>query len=230
MKRSSIFESLFYGTEDSSLLFEKYSKENAHLHRYMQTMNDEDELEDTDGYQEEEEIDQESKTSSQFSSGKILKRTTWLVHLSDNAEGISEEGFQEGRQDIRYLGLTRYQELSGEPGYNFAFVADSPDAEYAAESGKYGRDAVFFQNSGIVATHFGDSEDQVIFWGPDVDPSDMILAKRVGDRRDDSWIIVGKNGQYVFPRSPDNAVPYKKIVAWIRQNVHQYRRQLFGRR
>ena len=32
-----------------------------------------------------------------------------------------------------------------------------------------------FQNSGVHCYHYGDEENQVVFWGADVDPRDIIL-------------------------------------------------------
>ena len=40
---------------------------------------------------------------------KLLPRTTWLVHFSDNAEDIVQEGFKYGEDDYSDLALTTHK-------------------------------------------------------------------------------------------------------------------------
>jgi hypothetical protein len=147
---------------------------------------------------------------------KLIKRTTWLIHFSDQAHNITLNGFTHGVYEPDKLGLTTYytNDSKKHGGYNFAFEALSNDAIFAANKGKYGKHAVIFQNSGVKAWHDGDSENQIIFWGPDVHPSSIIeLRNHYGD-----WEVVGKN-RILFTGD------FERVVKWVILNFHQYRRQ-----
>lgn len=167
---------------------------------------------------------------------KLIERLTWLIHFSDEAPSIARGGFQYGVDQMDRLGLTKwmgeYQKEHG--GYNFAFKADSRYAFHAASGhrgqAKYGRHAVMFQNSGVIAYHFGDEEDQVIFHGSDVDPRDIILLMEVyGD-----WIVMPhptKASRYPGQLSKEEGVfrgDFEKVVKWVMQNHRQYARVITG--
>lgn len=121
---------------------------------------------------------------------KLLPRSTWLVHFSDEAQAIAQSGFVYGVDQMDKLGLTRWLsdfDKSGE-GYNFAFQAGSRDSTFAASKGKYGRDCVMFQNSGVSLYHHGDEEDHVAFYGPDVDPRTIVLLRK----REGEWFVMNR--------------------------------------
>jgi hypothetical protein len=140
-----------------------------------------------------------------------------LVHFSDHARKIAQNGFIYGSDDMSKLGLTTYytKDSKSHGGYNFAFEAQSRDASNAASQGSYGRHAVMFQNSGARAWHMSDEEHQVIFWGQDVDPRSIIeLRNDHGD-----WVVT--NGTRDF-YSGD----FDQVVKWVIANHSQYRRAL----
>jgi hypothetical protein len=120
------------------------------------------------------------------------------------------------------LGLTRYLSDHDKSfgGYNFAFTAGGRHASFAAHKRKYGRDAVMFQNSGVVVDHHGDEEEQVIFHGTDVDPRDIVVLRYLeGD-----WCVLGSdNDRPLFKGTFDAA------EKWVRSNFQQYRRALTRR-
>lgn len=98
---------------------------------------------------------------------QLLPPPTPLVHWSNSTRQIYKRGFQFGCEDIQRLGLTTYRRRRTVcPGYNFAFLADSGEAENSER--KYGDSAVLFRSSGVQAYHSGDEETQVIFWGPSI--------------------------------------------------------------
>jgi len=135
-----------------------------------------------------------------------LVRPTWLVHFTDDPESIQSDGFQYGWDSTEGLGLTTHFTDNARkrgPGFNFAFVLGSRDADRAASSGKYGKEAVVFWAGGVEAYHYGDEEDQVIFWGPEVDPS-RIFAVRHDD--DNDWYVEDASGRVVF--GVDRYAPY----------------------
>ncbi len=148
---------------------------------------------------------------------KLLPRDTWLVHFSDHADQIIHHGFTHGSHDSRNLGLTTYykHDSKKDGGYNFAFEATS---RYAASGSKYGRNAVMFQNSGVKAWHNSDEEDQVIFWGPDVNKRDLVLLRcEYGE-----WLVVSRDGKTLFKGD------FEPVVKWVIANHQQYRRAIFG--
>lgn len=157
-----------------------------------------------------------------LSDRKLLKRTTWLVHFSDDAYYIATEGFKKGVDDIGRLGLTSYLSKNEKEygGYNFAFIANSKSAKFAAMTHKYGSDAVLFQNSGVQAWHFGDEEYQVMYFGPNVNPKNIIYLKNDGG----DWAVKSK-------RTDENLYvgDYEKCVEWVIKNYDQYRRHLTGK-
>jgi hypothetical protein len=154
---------------------------------------------------------------------KLLDRETWLVHFSDRAHDIARNGFTIGMDQMDQLGLTTWFKDAAKKygGYNFAFLADSRDAIYAAYKHKYGSDAVLFQNSGVHVHHWGDEEDQVIFWGRDVNPADIVLLSRDGD----VWTVNSIDGR----RDPFQG-KYQECVDWVMKNHRQYQSVIAGRR
>jgi hypothetical protein len=159
---------------------------------------------------------------------RLLPAQTWLVHFSDNAYDISREGFMFGMHDVSKLGLTtHYSNKSFEKsggGYNFAFIANGRYARWAAETGKYGREAVMFQNSGVRAYHFSDEEEQIMFNGADVDPRMIILLRKTGD----GWAVTTRytirNRDYLY-----SGGDFTDCVNWVINHYQTYRKKLFAR-
>lgn len=158
----------------------------------------------------------------------LLPRTTWLAHFTDAPYEIWHGGFTKGMDQMDRLGLTTMykDEAKKYGGYNFAFVADGRHAQWAASEGKYGtRGVMLFQNSGVHCYHYGDEEDQVVFWGADVDPKHIIMVTR--DHYD--WHVhavrdlPGERGDVLFKGD------YKAVVKWVMQNHRQYAKLLYGR-
>ena len=168
----------------------------------------------------------------------LLPRTTWLVHFTDEPDEVCTKGFKFGMADMETLGLTTaytnksYKKSSG--GYNFAFVADSRYARQAASAKKYGKHAVLFQAAGVEVYHYGDEEAQIIFWGPAVDPRDIIPLKHYPDQERE-WVVepnVHANqsiGQDSKSGGLYHSESYVDAVHWVEHNYQQYRRQLSGR-
>lgn len=152
---------------------------------------------------------------------QLLPRTTWLVHFSDNAASIAYEGFKYGVDHPGRLSLTTYIDNQSFDkkygGYNFAFLANDRDAYHAALSKKYGKHAVMFQSSGLKVHHYGDEETQIIFYGPEVDPRNIILLYNDGG----DWQVTSK-----YKDDPLFTGSFDKVVKWVQNNYHQYRKQL----
>lgn len=141
----------------------------------------------------------------------------WLLHMTDNLDGISKEGFSYGVQmdELAYTparGTTKYKYGAG---YNFAFrLSDA----YRAE-GTYGHYAVLFRASGILIYHYGDEEHQVIFYGPSAHDI-IVIDNDYGD-----WVIDSRitgNRLVRFAKLED-------ACNWAINNLPQYNRHLFGK-
>lgn len=149
-----------------------------------------------------------------------LPPTTWLIHFSDRAGDVADNGFTQGQSDINRLALTTHQSDKEKSygGYNFAFTADGRHAYQAARSGKYGKDAVVFQAAGIPVYHHSDEEDQVVFWGKDVPTTGMVSIVSDGGE----WTVRARRGK----RDELFKGDFKVCVGWVMKNYNQYRRVL----
>jgi hypothetical protein len=135
----------------------------------------------------------------------------WLVHFTDDARGIEQDGFAYGHPDMEGVHLTTWkQNRQQAPGYNFAFPADSRDARGAASEGKYGNEAVVFYSGGIQFDHSGDQESQVIVWGPHVNKEMIFPMKKYGG---DGWIVEDYTGRELVAGQT-----YQEAVEFIKNN------------
>jgi len=161
----------------------------------------------------EDAADANSPSYLHMDFNEIVPPDTWLVHFSDAVAEIEGEGFQKGHWDMGTLGLTtHFDPKTKEPGWNFAFVADSKDADWAAYKGKYGKDAFMFMGAGAEVYHSGDEENQVIFQGQGIQ-SGVPLYKYDGE-----WLVSSnRDGRELYRGE------FKDVVAWVQQNYNQYR-------
>jgi hypothetical protein len=147
---------------------------------------------------------------------RLLPASTWLVHWTDNAHEVALDGFNHGIGDIETLGLTTHYNDGAKRygGYNFAYLPDRNDATYG---GKYGKNCVMFQSSGVMVHHYGDSEHQVIFWGAG------IISKPIAIIQDnEQWVVYStKLGRSLvrFDRVQD-------CWSWVRHHWRQYQAAL----
>lgn len=167
-------------------------------------------------------MDAEKPSIYHFDKGEMIPRQTWLIHFTNDAYKIKSEGFKYGTEDMRFLGLTTWSTQSAKKygGYNFAFEAGSKEAAIAEYNTKYGKEAVMFQNSGTKAYHWGDEEHQVIFWGADVNPKDLVVLRKDSD--DNHWIVERQDGKgkgWAY-----KSEHFEDVVAWVMKNYAQYRK------
>lgn len=155
---------------------------------------------------------------------RLLSPSTWLVHFTGEPLSVAQHGFIYGEQDLSRLAMSTLQGYLGSsrlpkegiPGWGFAFQADSRDASNTARSHKYGRQAVLFRSAGVLAYHHGDSEYQVIFWGPAV----RQIIPLYSDGHDE-WQVTDKH-----PGRRLVSGDFEKVVGWVIQNYDQYRRRI----
>jgi hypothetical protein len=152
---------------------------------------------------------------------RSIVKNQWLIHFSDNAQNIYwDQKFNKGVYDYTRLGLTTHlpESEKEDGGYNFAYLLKDY-MRYGRDRGrwKYGKQAVLFKASGIQVWHYGDSEPQVIFWGPSA--FDIVLIKEDVNTGD---YYIKSNHNYNPPYSGD----FDDCVNWLTNNFNQYKRIL----
>jgi hypothetical protein len=162
--------------------------------------------------------DAEYPAWSYFDDNPQIIKNQWLIHFTNDAYGIAENGFKYGVDDMTKLGLTThlgdFDKKYG--GYNFAYTLNDFQ-KYASSSYsgyKYGKEAVIFNASGIKVWHYGDEEPQVIFYG---NTAKNIIPITNGENA--KYGIYNKNGNLLYE---NDDLP--KIVNWIVNNYQQYRK------
>lgn len=181
-------------------------------------------------YSNEIDIHGKTKVNMSLQKKQLLPRTTWLIHFSDSVDQIAMQGFKYGAEDMTDMALTKNSRGPQYPGYNFAFIAGSkyasnaamnPGSGYRDSAGKYGKDAVMFMNSGVHFYHYGDEEDQIVFYGPEA--NDFVLIKYV----DGKYVIEGnqsyKGHEYLFTPQEDGRRSFDVCVDWVKKNWTQYK-------
>lgn len=104
---------------------------------------------------------------------------SWLVHLTDEADQIKENGF-EGFPNYEKLGLTTQLSKRHPSGWVFACEPETFDKGECGSNERgesfYGTEAVLFKAPGLKVYHRTDKERQVIFWSEDA--KNIISVKR----------------------------------------------------
>ena len=139
-----------------------------------------------------------------------IVKNEWCIHFTEYADDISKEGFTSGTEDLDRLAFTGTGQRKPSAGYDFAFLIDDKNVDY----NNYGSKAVIFRTSGVLVRHYGDEQDQVVFWGPNV--KSFIPVENDGD-----WVVYGQNGQTLFRgENPSD------VAVWATNNLPQYRKQI----
>ena len=138
----------------------------------------------------------------------------WCIHFTSDAHNIAREGFTGGTPDIDDLAYTGAGIQKHYAGYDFAFLIHDRSVDFNG----YGDEAVIFRASGVLVTHYGDMQDQVIFWGPSV--KEIIPIKK--DDYSSDWKIEGLDGQIFKTGKPS------ELAYWATDNLPQYRKQILA--
>jgi hypothetical protein len=152
-----------------------------------------------------------------FFSPATLIKNQWLIHFTNDPRSIAKNGFTKGVSEIEKLGLTthlgEFEKKYG--GYNFAFRADIYDRYANGRHGyKYGNEAVMFIGSGMEMYHYGDEEQQVIFWGKkatNIVPITLEYGEDYAIRNIKKGGIVYKNEDL------------DEVVSWVMRNYDRYK-------
>lgn len=153
-------------------------------------------------------------------------KNQWLIHLTDDADSIAQDGFKYGVDEIERLGYTKYMSSQDKKygGYNFAYLIHD-FAKYGmtsrgfsrARKYKYGQEAVIFRASGVRVWHHGDEEYQTIFRG---DSATNIIPVKEGENKE--WAIYNKKtGRIVVEMDNLDDIAY-----WVEKNYTQYSKSI----
>jgi hypothetical protein len=141
-----------------------------------------------------------------------LAKPQWLVHFTEDAQSIKNNGFIYGHEEFTGLHLTTYKSdkaRKSEPGYNFAFQTGSRDARGAERQDKYGKECVVFYGAAVQVDHSGDEETQMIFWGPAIN-KDMIFV-----------MVKTSEGEWCVPSYVKDCVVkgnFEDCCTWVENN------------
>lgn len=177
-----------------------------------------------------EETEKPAWSAMSLNKEKLLPRQTWLLHFSDDAGDIWCNGFKYGFQNFNGLGLTTFHhDRKRDEGYNFAFRADDSRSYFeAVHRRKYGRDLVMFQSAGVEAYHYGDEENQVMFYGRDLNPSTFVYIT-LDDN--EGWVVQG-NSKWRGEHRDNGVFRAEKldvVIDWVKKNYRQYQNVLTSR-
>jgi len=140
-----------------------------------------------------------------------IVKNEWCIHFGSDSESIAKEGFTGGTPEIEHLAYTNAGVQKSSAGYDFAFLINDRSVDYNG----YGDEAVIFRTSGVEIYHYGDNQNQVIFWGPNV-KSFIPIHQEDGD-----WVAYGQNGQVLVRCGRPS-----EIALWATENLPQYRKQI----
>jgi len=140
-----------------------------------------------------------------------IVKNEWCIHFGSDSENIAREGFTGGTPEIEHLAYTNAGAQKSSAGYDFAFLINDRSVDY----NEYGDEAVIFRTSGVEIYHYGDNQNQVVFWGPNV-KSFIPIHQDNGD-----WVVYGQNGQVLVRCGRPS-----EIALWATENLPQYRKQI----
>ena len=140
-----------------------------------------------------------------------IVKNEWCIHFGSDSESIAKEGFTGGTPEIEHLAYTNAGAQKTSAGYDFAFLINDRSVDY----NEYGDEAVIFRTSGVEIYHYGDNQNQVVFWGSNV-KSFIPIHQEDGD-----WVVYGQNGQVLVRCGRPS-----EIALWATENLPQYRKQI----
>jgi hypothetical protein len=150
-------------------------------------------------------------------------RNEWLVHFTDNADSIVNNGFVYGVVKPEHLAYTEnaeydaYDRSSG-GGWFFAYEASDVDYGIDGQFTKYGSEAIMFISSGVKIYHRGDNEPQVIFNGEYA--KSIVPIWRSKDIYG-SWYVSNKNGNKMY-----SGLDLLDVVRWVEKNFKLYKNDI----
>jgi len=145
-----------------------------------------------------------------------------LIHFTWNPAALFSEGFH-GTTDRSALSST-FMCPKTERGYNFAFEAAGFDAANFGSDDFYGEDAVIFRAPHLRTVNLDTNDEEVIFWGGDVDPAAMVHLRREDGLHTD-WSVIDNTGGIAFTGGT-----VERCVAWLVENERRMADRLYAPR
>ncbi len=165
-----------------------------------------------------------------------IYKKNWIIHFTsaENAQYITKDGFTYGTSDVERLGLTTWykKEAKKYGGFNFGYNINTYK-RYYRDSGwgntfKYGDSCIMAMVSGIRVEHYGDQEEQIIFWGKSASSILMIYDSDAYDS--DTYGSELKGDYYVENYKTGKAIysgDFEDVVDWVVKNHLQYKNVLY---
>lgn len=179
---------------------------------------------------------------------KEIVHDEWMIHFSDDAPKISQEGFTQGNDYDSKPKSATYRRNKTEGGYNYAYLATDVLSHPYGKFFKYLKKRltpfVMFKGNGYRFHHDLDEEDQVVFNNVQKDTKVLIMS------RYDQWCVLSttspnwkQRNKDIDPKPEDkrfamnnvrnivDGVIYSdddinKVIKWVMTNFEQYRNKL----
>lgn len=154
-------------------------------------------------------------------------KNQWLIHFTDEADSLADEGFNYLVDDVTKLGLTTYINKKSydrsKAGYGFSYLIGDYIKYGRQRSGgisrrggwRYGAEVVLFRASGVRCWHNSDKEYQTIFKG---DTVKEIIPITKGEDEVGFAVYNKKTRNQIFGND-DLTI----VVDWVLNNYDQYR-------
>lgn len=156
-----------------------------------------------------------------------IYKKDWILHFTDtkSAYDIQRNGFTHGTEDVEQLGLTTNtsKEYKQNGGFNFGYNINTYKRYYKStrwSDFKYGDVCVMATTSGIRTYHYGDEEEQIIFWGKTASNFVIIDSATNYDVKGD-WVVADKHTD-----RPIYSSNFESVVDWVVKNYNQYKNVL----
>ena len=94
-----------------------------------------------------------------------IVKNTWLVHETDYAREIINEGFSNGLEDYTKLAYSKFhsdfdRSPTSDPNYEYMFAFDADGYSWKTRRSHYGEEIIMFRSSGVEIIHYGDENQK----------------------------------------------------------------------
>lgn len=183
--------------------------------------------------------------SEDADDGKEIVHNEWMIHFSNDAQKISQEGFTQGNGYEGKLKSATYRRVKADGGYNYAYLATDVLSNPYGRFVTYLKDRltpfIMFKGNGYRFYHEQDGENQVVFNNVQKDTKVLIMSLY------DQWCVLStinpdwkQRDKDIDPKQKDerfalnntrnilNGVIYSdddinKVIRWVMTNFEQYR-------
>lgn len=181
--------------------------------------------------------------SEEAEDGKELIKNEWMVHFSNDAPKIAQDGFKKGNAYDKKLKSATYRREKDDGGFNYAYLAEDVLNNHYGRFMNYLQDRltpfVMFKGNGYRFYHGQDGENQVVFNNMQTETIVYVLYAYnqwcVSKSLDPDWKTKDQNPKPEDERFAFNntrnilkGILYsdddiKKVIRWVMNNFEQYR-------